>query len=105
MTTKTKTLGESNGWTVPLMRINLIIVPIFLTAVLSLNVWIVKAIYRAETDRATDVAEVKSMKDRMDRWYEAGPRYSATQAAADLAPIIYTLKDHDRRLTSLEQKP
>lgn len=113
MTDDTK-IGQLNGWRSLLFQLNLIVLPVALTGVLTLSVWIVVQIFTLRQDHAVLAHEVKSFTS-------AGPRYTPKDARADGLDLKNdildeveknyppqwlrdTIDSHARRIEALEQR-
>lgn len=109
-----KRIGDGNGWMLIIFKLNLVAIPIALSALIGLNVWLVTNIFQIQN-------QVNLLHHRVNEWDQKGPRYSSIDAKADRLELredilqhiqenyppkwLRDLVDaHDKRLEALEMK-
>ena len=69
-----KKIGELNGWQTALFRVNLIFLPIIMSSLVALSVWLVTATF--ETQR-----ELAVLREQVQGFISVGPRFTPSHAA------------------------
>ena len=60
MTRPSNRLADLNGWTIPLLKLNLVLVPIVATALLTWGIWVTAEIYASKEARKHCVTKAEA---------------------------------------------